>query len=173
MFKPHENWSEYQAIFNYYGQRTTKRTAVLLIHHIDEGLMVLRAISASEDAQRAFCLHPMFQEDAELAKNGTWLRDITDGYCGFLAAEYRNVANDYLSPKVKIANGIPPKLSPLTDVNDMLIADKVQNRYEFEKNHLHTHSNRDILGIYFQQWFDVLGITERRYQELIALFPPR
>jgi hypothetical protein len=49
-----------------------------------------------------------------------------------LAVEYRNIANEYLSHKPS-TNDV--HLSPIKDVNTMLIADKIQNRKDFEIYH--------------------------------------
>jgi hypothetical protein len=82
--------------------------------------------------------------------------------------EYRRVANNYLSKRM--INSIDEiELSPLKDVNDMLIADKVQNRKDFELYHLDTHERSDVLDQYFKNWLIRLGITEERYQELVKL----
>jgi hypothetical protein len=48
-----------------------------------------------------------------------------------LALEYRNIANAYLSFKPSTEDF---QLSPLSDVNTMLIADKIQNRFELRFN---------------------------------------
>ena len=42
----------------YYGDRVTDRTGVHMINHIDEGLWVLERIGASDDARRAYAIHP-------------------------------------------------------------------------------------------------------------------
>ena len=54
-------WPEYGWIEAEYGNKTTRRTGVHLMNHIDEGLFVLAAIGASDDAKRAFAIHPLLQ----------------------------------------------------------------------------------------------------------------
>lgn len=55
------------------------------------------------------------------------------------------------------------------DVQHMLIADKVQNRKDFECYHLGTHPRSAERLPYFKNWLEVLGISESRYQELAGL----
>ena len=47
----------------------------------------------------------------------------------------------------------------------MLIADKVENRKDFERYHW-DHSNAARLTEYFREWLTALGISEDRYMEL-------
>jgi hypothetical protein len=54
---------------------------------------------------------------------------------------------------------------PFEQVKLMLIADKVQNRFEFELNH-NNHDNAERLAAYFSHWLLVLGIDEGKYIEL-------
>jgi hypothetical protein len=58
------------------------------------------------------------------------------------------------------------RLSPLKDVNDMLIADKIQNRKDFDLYHKGKHERSEELDEYFKNWFNRLGITEEFYQEM-------
>ena len=84
--------------------------SILLSYHpsinqsvVDEGLWVLRYMRASELAMRAYVLHPMVQGDADFADFMERLRDpadkarLVDRRVLALAAEYRSVANEYLS----------------------------------------------------------------------------
>jgi hypothetical protein len=48
----------------------------------------------------------------------------------------------------------------------MLIADKVQNRKDFERYHRDTHPRARDLDHYFRNWLIALRVTETRYHEL-------
>lgn len=164
---------EYRLIQADYGDRRAARSGVFLMNHIDEGLAVMEAVGASRRAMRAFCLHPLLQDDDSLARNfntvAAQVLPEPDGAAVLaLAMEYRAVANEYLAHCVMKAGGI--RLSPLKEVNDMLIGDKVQNRKDFELYHADTHVNRVRLTEYFQQWCDALGVAGR-YEQLKALLP--
>ncbi len=158
---------EYRAIARHYGERTAKRSGVLLIRHIHHGLAILDAIGATERAKRAFCLHPLVQSDTDLgAANLSALTD--DVHVMALAIEYRSVANAALSTRA-LASAADIRLSPLAEVNDMLIADKVQNRADFLRHHAATHPRSAELDRYFRLWLERLGVDEERYQHLAVV----
>lgn len=162
---------EYQQIAAFYGDRTARRSGVFLMNHIDEGLTVLSSIGASDQAKRAFCLHPLVQSDEECAAHiaavAAAQATVSDGaHVLALAMEYRSVANAHLSFHERPAQGI--RLSPLKDVNDMLIADKVQNRRDFQRFHAATHPRAARLAAYFDEWLVALGVFDRA-RELAAL----
>jgi hypothetical protein len=154
---------EYNLIKQYYGDKKTNRSDVSLINHIDEGLTILDWIGASDEAKKAYCLHPMIQSDEDLMKNHKTNFNV-DSSVLINTMEYRSVANEYLSKRgIGSINEI--RLSPLKDVNDMLIADKIQNRKDFELYHLGTHPRSSELDTYFKNWLRKLGISEDTYQE--------
>ena len=142
---------------------------MLLMQHIDDSLTILDRIGASDRAKEAFCIHPIVQSTSELEKAVTQdsilCKYTLDTRSLLLAMEYRAVANAYLSDRC-INNKDVFKLSTLADVNDMLVADKVQNRKDFIKYHLGTHQNSYQLDIYFNNWLRKLGISELRYTML-------
>ena len=158
-------FSEYTLIDLYWANKVAKRTGVPYMLHVDEGLGVLEEIGASERAMRIYALHGLLQEV---------YRDKTYDFPGLShvspdvligAMEYRAVANAHLSSH----DPCTPKLSEDPDVNEALIADKVQNRKDFELYHRDTHDRSDALDAYFRRWLKALGITETRYAELAAI----
>jgi hypothetical protein len=159
----------YQAIQAFYSDSRAKRSGVLYIQHINEGLLVLDAIQATRSAHEAYCLHPIVQGDRELSAafqpTSVLHQYPINHYALALVMEYRWVANSYLSQRT-IQSIDEIKLSPLVEVQQMLIADKIQNRKDFERHHRDTHPRAHELDRYFRNWLKVLGITETRYQEL-------
>jgi hypothetical protein len=152
----------YRAIRQFYGAEAARRSKVPLMAHIDEGLAILDALGASKEAHEAFCLHPLLQADPVVAPCEPDPKPL------MLAMEYRRVANAYLSHHFR-GDADVIALSSEPEVNDMLVADKVQNRKDFEIHHLSTHANADVLARYFKNWLRQLGISEERYLELIRM----
>lgn len=151
-------------ITTFYGDKKAQRSQVPLINHIKEGMIILDAIGASGAAKVAFCIHPVIQDDEPLKNNLSMVVDICSPYVILLAMEYRSVANEYLSEKVGTGHKI--RLSPLKEVNDMLIADKVQNYKDFNIYHRGTHPRSEELIMYFNDWFAALGVSNKMYKDL-------
>lgn len=152
---------EYAAIAAHYEGQTAARSGVTYLQHIDEGLWVLDQIGASPVARLAYCLHPLCQGDDDLAAFDPSLASTPEVLVA--AIEYRNVANRHLSNHHGVESR-GPRLSPLLDVNEMLIADKVQNRKDFEDHHAQTHPKTERLAAYFADWLAALGVSEERYE---------
>jgi hypothetical protein len=168
---PVADWPEYRLVRSFYGDHCASRTGLHFINHIDEGLYILKEINASEHAMRAYILHPLLQADSDFRdfvemcdSNKNCLSSCIHPTVLLLAIEYRSVANEYLS--YKPSSDI--RLSPVKDVNDMLIADKVQNRKDFELYHSQHHDRRERLTSYFSEWLSALHISESKYLELKA-----
>ncbi len=167
-----DNNIHYHAIQEFYGNQKAQRSQVPLINHINEGLAILDILAAPLEAKEAFCLHPLLQQDNDLldslTNNQLLINNKLNNSSVILAMEYRAMANTYLLP-----NCTGPKdeikLSLIEEVNLMLVADKVQNRKDFEIYHQKTHNKSDILAVYFNNWLRVLGISEARYQHLVEL----
>lgn len=163
-----ESTPEYKWIQEFYGDKKSERSGVYLMNHVDEGLKVLEDIGASDAAKRAYCIHPIFQGNDDLKnvnslKNEMMhcIRDISPQVL-INVMEYRSVANEYLSKReIKSIDEI--RLSPLKDVNDMLIADKVQNYKDFEVHHK-SHPRTKELEQYFKNWLQRLDISPKKYQ---------
>lgn len=169
-------WREYRAVESRHHTRYARRSGLPYMNHVDEGLAVLRGLGATEAAQRAFCLHPLLQADAELAAHHAEAAGFTDDpRVLLLAMEYRNVANAYLSRR-EVTRDDDVALSPLAEVNDMLRADKVQNAKDFLLHHRETHPRRAALTGYFRTWHRRLGVAPedfaRWFEGLQATPPP-
>lgn len=172
-------WSpEYQAIRDHYADRVASISGLPLMQQIEEGLIILDAIDASEDAMRAFCQRPLFQTDEDLVRYGQDFMDAVDAgpFVILLVMEYRNRANAWLSEKVHrwsadlqqvVADGLP-LVGPLDAVRDMLIADKVQGRKQFVRHQRGRHVRSDELNLYFALWLQALGVGQEEYDGLCA-----
>lgn len=156
---------EYQMVQQYYGETCTDRTGIHMMNHIDEGIFILDQIGASELAIRAYIIHPLLQSDGDmLAFFGGDGPEVIPPRVLLLATEYRNIANAHLSYHKSGSDSF--LLSPLKDVNDMLIADKIQNRKDFELYHSDTHPRAARLEQYFTEWLEKLGVSEERYLKM-------
>jgi hypothetical protein len=159
---------EYKLIEKFYGDKVAKRSQVPLINHINEGLVVLSGINATETAKRAFCIHPLLQADEDLQEN-YYICSFVDKHALLLAMEYRSVANEFLSDKMDLEVVPAIRLSPLLEVNEMLIADKVQNYKDFVTYHYDTHPRSAKLNQYFHKWLDKLEISYYENDRLCKL----
>lgn len=145
----------YKAISSHYGDKRAMRSNVFLMNHIDEGIIILNKIGSSQSTKNAFCLHPLLQDDVSVSANYSNLCQTMSAYDISLAMEYRSIANAYLSQRnINSLNDI--KLSPLDEVNELLIADKVQNYKDFLLYHYGTHARSNELNQYFNNWIDKL-----------------
>lgn len=163
----------YKLISEFYKDKITERSKQPLMNHIDEGLLILDEIGASEYAQEAYCIHPILQSDDSvlycIGDHSPFVINISPNpIIVILAMEYRHVANAYLSQHCKSEDDVF-NLSVMRDVNDMLIADKIQNRKDFELYHIATHENSATLQLYFSNWLRKLGISEEGYQSMKRL----
>ena len=149
--------NEYVLVKREYQDKTAKRSGVPLISHIQEGVEILQSRGASLTTQKAFCIHPLLQSDQDLSKNAQEVAELSDPYALLLAIEYRKTANAYLSRRT-ITSLDDIELSPLPEVNEMLVADKIQNYKDFLIYHAATHARAQELDEYFQNWIKKLDI---------------
>ena len=163
------NTQEYKQIKEFYGDRRALRSGVPYINHIDEGLIILHEIGASDLAKRAYCLHPLLQTDYDYNNNyNRLLIENTLKLPVLINDSYRKSANEWLSNRVQFhdgdfyADGIPHIYGPYA-VREMLIADKIQNYKDFILYQKSTHHRSQELEIYFKIWLGYLKIRDFNY----------
>lgn len=155
----------YNIISQYYESKKANRSNVYLMNHIDEGYAIMKRLGCSQSAIDAYCLHPIFQANEDLFN--LYYKDLFNLYninplVLILVMEYRNIAGAYLSHR-KINSIEDIELSPIYDVNNMLIADKIQNYKDFEIYHKDTHIRSKELETYFHNWLQRLDISLDQY----------
>lgn len=161
-------FDEYHMIRDFYGNKKAKRSGVFLMNHIIEGVSILQQLNASDNAIKAFCVHPLFQNSIDLVKSLRigYHKDLSNDVL-VLAMEYRHAANSYLcrpeTDHYDITN-MPELIND--DIKHMLIADKVQNRKDFIKYHLQ-HERASQLLSYFNLWLEYLGIDNNTYEQIV------
>ena len=139
---------EWLEIYKFYGHRRARRSDVPLMNHITEGLDILTAIGASERAQRAFCLHPLVQNNENV--------DVSWSSAYPLACEYRDRANSYLcrpdTDHIRTVEQVGEVVGAMSkDCVHMLFADKLQNQRDFLRYH-RFHDRAPQLRNYFALW---------------------
>ena len=162
--------TEYFYISKVYGDNRAKRSGLPLMNHIDEGLDILNILDSSDEAKRAFCIHPIFQSENLIDYRNDYLGMITDEdfIIAVLARKYSVLANRFLCKpetdnwdKTEIvrqlitANGGGPIIS--ADISNMLLADKTQNYKDFMLHHYGIHERSNELFNYFHLWIHVLN----------------
>jgi hypothetical protein len=147
------------------------------MNHIREGAFLLNVLYGyDEEAIAAYCLHPLFQGDdslqALLSEGDTRLATLPPRVI-ILGMEYRRVANSY-TLRTALRRPEEIDLGPLETVHRMLTADKIQNRKDFVE-HMQAANDRATYRRtvertlnYFDSWLSRLGVTQERYQELVA-----
>jgi hypothetical protein len=164
-----EDFTEYRIIQKFWKDKYAKRTGVHYMRHVDEGLRVIIEQGGTNRAMRIFALHGLLQECyRDFTVFEETLSDVSpDVIIG--AMEYRAIANNHLS----YHDPSTIRLSEDDDVNMALIADKVQNRKDFELYHKDLHPRSAELDEYFLRWLSLLGISEKRYEELKVIIEYR
>lgn len=168
----------YEIVAHYYTGKVARRSGVPYINHIAEGAFLLHHIYQSDaDTIAAFCVHPLFQTNKGLQL-------LLSGYTGdleritarsiVLAMEYRRVVNAYTISQ-PVREPVHIELSFLPEVNEMIAADKIQNRKDFRK-HLYKPLARASYNRtlergerYFDSWLEKLGVSDAMYAESATL----
>lgn len=150
---------EYMRISEAFSGKFSKRTGAPYMRHIDQGLTLLHVMGADATVLRAWCVHPLFQNDElfiPILKSYKYF-STESVIVTVLAMEYRKVANAFLVPDLELI--AVPKISPIDEVNTMLIADKVQNYREVQLHRKQLEPS-EHLDRYFSKWFMSLKVTE-------------
>ncbi len=155
-------YNEYRLISHHYGAGKAERSQVYFMNHIDEGIALIRWTFQDIAAEKAYSLHPIFQSNDALREYPSHIVHQSDPFIIMYVMEYRHIANAYLS-KRKIADTSEIVTSPITHVNIMLYADKIQNYKDFEMYHKGTHPRSADLDEYFQNWLKRLHVTPEHY----------
>ncbi len=162
----------YKAISEYYSDARAERSLMPYMKHIDEGLAVMSKMCSSYNAKSAYCIHPMVQADLDLMNTykDSWFNDFkVEPEVVILAFKYREIANSFLSIYVHTISkseidDIKDELNKWPEVREMLIADKVQNKFDFIVHHFERHPKSDDLLMYFNMWLnDILEVDYHYY----------
>lgn len=167
---------EFAVIKEAYRGKIAHRSGLPYMNHIFEGVLIIAQIDPRDQAPvMEFCLHPIFQSDDAIVSIDTDREPFSSLtrrqflYC----MEYRKTANAYsINHPVREPKSIG--LSPLKDVNTMLIADKVQNKKDFTRHIEHANERTGFKKAaaktrqYFDSWLAALGVDDAAYERLVS-----
>lgn len=148
----------------YWGNKKSSMGVPYMVH-IDQGLLILNHSFSTTAAKAAFCIHGLMQSDADLLNFYYKGRTVDlDNKVLFLALEYRNTANQWL--REHGADAKRPDIV-LTEIRDMLVADKVQNYHNFLTNYKDIHKDSVELEAYFTNWLEHLNVKYEDYAKVL------
>lgn len=147
---------ELVTIENYYKNKKADRSNVPLVNHIHEGLAILDAVNASVQTKKAFCLHPLIQNNIT-----TFDMSNISPRALYLAELYSQKANSYLcKPETDYVATFQDVYNLVGILNEditlMLYADKIQNKKDFMLYHKDIHERSCELEHYFNLWIAFL-----------------
>ena len=163
--RPIESTKEWEITHNILSVRRSRRTDVPYFDHVAEGVKILAMYSAPLIVQQAFVIHPLLQHDDALIENLPHVKYF-DPLALVLCMEYRRVAN--LGTRKNIRDTWEITLSPIAEVNLMLVADKIQNRKLYETKLPKDDPDYEEIGRYFLEWMKALGIPEVTYKHIVS-----
>lgn len=149
---------EYNYISDLFHNKISKVTEDLSMNIMEEGLAILNILEASHNAKKAFCIHPLFENDESLAK--TWEMNRIpncDSRSLILAMEFRTISGRRSGNNGKI------RLSMIPEVNQMLLADIMQKYKTFEINQRGVHPKSNELETFYKNW--IIQLCENLFDD--------
>lgn len=172
-YNPMKKDKHYKAVENFYRGRYAIRSGFLYLRHINEGLEILDYNYCGLETLQAWCLHPLVQDDKDLDAScldqSILLKCKPSAVALMLAMEYRAIANSYLSKHYRSPHD-RIVLSSIPEVNEMLVADKLQNYKDMMLNTNIEPARKELLTNYFYNWFNALKIHNSYNYTLKAIF---
>ncbi len=141
----------------HYGDQRAERSQVLLMNHIEEGLAILEYLEVPERVKAAWCIHPLVQNDVPFKCSidlRAYVIDIAKLYSIYANAALCDKRWDNLRYTVEDQIRHLPTMPK--EIAQLLIADKVQNRKDFDRYHKGKHPRSTQLSRYFNSWVTYL-----------------
>jgi hypothetical protein len=153
-----------------WGEKVSSQ-GVPYMRHIDDGIRIIDMLREenhiAKQVDDAFILHGLFQSYIDVGNAySRKYYDKVEPQVLMLVMEYRNIANQWLSP-----HGFNPTEKPkipLFETRVMLVADKIQNYSNFLKNYKLIHPHHQRLDAYFRAWHEHLGVRWENFEHLFA-----
>ena len=165
---------EYRLIKEHYGV-SKSNFDVPLIQVVDDGLVLLAAMSAPAAVKGAWCLHPLLQSEEALEQSIRFPLRIRGAspMAILFAMDFRLRIGSYPLQNPVVYTDYRGRLIP--EVKMMLIAQKVQGRSAFlrRKDDYLPPSERGEMDLYYRNWLDYLGVSQQQYVELSTLIAGR
>lgn len=157
--------SEYRAVAARCGDERAPMSGRPLIRHVEDGMVVLLGMGAPVEAILAYCLHPLCLSDDNLAAFDPTVASTPTVL--MYAMEFRSNTRSH-TPKPP-RQPVPAAKSPLAAVYQMLRADMVLDRLNFEAHQPTTSPYWHADHANVKGWLTAFGVDEGEYERLVDL----